>query len=167
VIGSATEGALVILATDWGFNAISLKKALFDPAVDKEYPFNSAKKRSSVLITKKDSTSSGGLRFYCKGASERVLDDCAFFTGQDGKPQPLTPAKRRELEEMIFGMADRALRTICIAHKDYGSVKELPAGWETNSPDSNDLCCDAIVGIMDPLRPEVSSCGSSSDGCLS
>ena len=25
----------------------------------------------------------------------------------------------------------------------------------------------AIVGIMDPLRPEVSSCGSSSDGCLS
>jgi magnesium-transporting ATPase (P-type) len=118
-----------------------------------------------VLITKKDSTSSGGLRFYCKGASERVLDDCAFFTGQDGKPQPLTPAKRRELEEMIFGMADRALRTICIAHKDYTSVKELPAGWETNSPDSSDLTCDAIVGIMDPLRPEVSCCSSSSNCC--
>ena len=87
--------------------------------------------------------------------SLQVLEDCAFFTGQDGKPQPLTAAKRLELEEMIFGMADRALRTICIAHKDYTSTSELPEGWEQNSPDSSDLICDAIVGIMDPLRPEV------------
>ncbi|KAG5188374.1 hypothetical protein JKP88DRAFT_304841 [Tribonema minus] len=154
VIGSATEGALVILAMDWGFNAVSLKKSLFDPAVDREYPFNSAKKRSSVLVTRKEADARG-LRLFCKGASERVLQDCAFFTGPDGKPQPLTDAKRREMEEMIFGMADRALRTICIAHIDFDSVADLPAGWETESPDSDQMVCDAVVGIMDPLRPEV------------
>lgn len=154
VIGSATEGALVILCMDWGFNVISLKKVFFDPAVDREYPFNSAKKRSSVLANKKQGQGTG-LRLYCKGASEKVLDDCQFMTGSDGKPTPLTPAKRRELEEMIFGMADRALRTICIAHKDYESAKDLPPGWEKDAPDANDYIVDAIVGIMDPLRPEV------------
>ncbi|KAG5190998.1 hypothetical protein JKP88DRAFT_296915 [Tribonema minus] len=155
VIGSATEGALVILTTDWGFNVVTLKKALFDPAVDREYPFNSAKKRSSVLVARKDGGGGGGVRLYCKGASERVLGDCAFITDPDGKPQPLTAHKRHELDEMIFGMADRALRTICLAHKDYAGTAELPAGWETASPDSDDMVCDAIVGIMDPLRPEV------------
>ncbi|CAM9667058.1 unnamed protein product, partial [Hapterophycus canaliculatus] len=66
VIGSATEGALVILAAEWGFNSIAVKDAFFNSERDCEYPFNSAKKRSSVLITKQD----GSLRLYSKGASE-------------------------------------------------------------------------------------------------
>jgi magnesium-transporting ATPase (P-type) len=155
VIGSATEGALVILTTDWGFNVVSLKKVLFDPAIDREYPFNSAKKRSSVLVTRKDGSDHEGFRLFSKGASETVLADCAFYTDTDGQPVPLTSEKRLELEEMIYAMADRALRTICIAHKDYDSYRDLPDDWSTVSPDANDMVCDAIVGIMDPLRPEV------------
>lgn len=41
-------------------------QAFFNSDRDSEYPFNSAKKRSSVLITKQD----GSLRLYSKGASE-------------------------------------------------------------------------------------------------
>jgi P-type Ca2+ transporter type 2C len=127
--------------------------------VDREYPFNSAKKRSSVLVTRKDGEARG-LRLFSKGASERVLEDCAFFTGPDGLPRPLTPAKRAELDAMIIGMADRALRTICLAHVDYASVEAMPDTWQMQSPDSDQMVCDAIVGIMDPLRPEVRRLGA-------
>lgn len=41
-------------------------QTFFNSERDCEYPFNSAKKRSSVLITKQD----GSLRLYSKGASE-------------------------------------------------------------------------------------------------
>eukprot|EP00611_Tribonema_gayanum_P005270 TRINITY_DN1450_c0_g1_i9.p1 TRINITY_DN1450_c0_g1~~TRINITY_DN1450_c0_g1_i9.p1 ORF type:complete len:277 (-),score=66.52 TRINITY_DN1450_c0_g1_i9:1902-2732(-) len=148
VIGSAIEGALAMLAKDWGFNPNSMKRSLFDPNVDLGYPFNAAKSSSSVLVTRKDN--SGGLRLFCKGASSHVLKDCAFFTGPDGKPQPLMSdsPKRRELEEMILGMADKALCTICIAHIDFASTTDLPSGWQTECPDSNQMICDAVVGIM-------------------
>jgi len=155
VIGSATEGALVILASDLGCNVLTTKKVLFDPNVDRKYPFNSMKKRSSVLITKKNHGSDGGLRLYSKGASEAILADCAFYTDLDGKAKTLTNETRIQLNETIVKMADRALRTICLAHKDYGSVDELPEGWEVQAPASKDMVCDAIVGIMDPLRPDV------------
>lgn len=41
-------------------------QAFFNSERDCEYPFNSAKKRSSVLINQQDGT----LRLYTKGASE-------------------------------------------------------------------------------------------------
>ncbi|CAM9381353.1 unnamed protein product [Chrysoparadoxa australica] len=153
VIGNATEGALAILSTEWGFNVVSLKKARFDPASDKEYPFNSAKKRSSVLVSQK--RDDPGRRLLVKGASETVLADCTEYTLPDGSTAPLTDAKRKELDEMIFQMADRALRTLCLAHVDFDSIKSLPEGWEEESPDHGGLVCDAIVGIMDPLRSDV------------
>jgi Ca2+-transporting ATPase len=155
VIGNATEGALSILASDWGLNVISLKKIFFDPAAgDREFPFNSAKKRSSVIVSLKEKQGEG-MRLYCKGASETVLADCTHFTAEDGSAQLLTDSKRKDLEKMIFEMADRALRTLCIAHKNFGGEKDLPHGWETDAPDSEGLVCDAIVGIMDPLRSDV------------
>ncbi len=43
-------------------------------------------------------------------------------------------------------MADGALRTLVLAHRDFGSIKELPADWRTNPPDYFSLCLDCIVG---------------------
>ncbi|CAM9705481.1 unnamed protein product, partial [Phaeothamnion confervicola] len=114
VIGNATEGSLVLLLSEWGFDVVSMKKAMFDPAIDVEYPFDSKKKRSSTLVHRKD-----------------------------------------ELEDVIFDMANRALRTLCIGHRDYASEKDLPENWREAGPAPTDLVCDAIVGIMDPLRGDV------------
>eukprot|EP00904_Undaria_pinnatifida_P005265 jgi/Undpi1/1869/HiC_scaffold_12.g05256.m1 len=72
VIGSATEGALVILAAEWGFNATTVKETYFHSERDHEYPFNSAKKRSSVLITQ----ANGSLRLYSKGAKGALRTLC-------------------------------------------------------------------------------------------
>lgn len=48
-----------------------------------------------------------------------------------------------------------ALRTLCIAHRDYPSISKLPERWEDNPPDNKELVCDCIVGIIDPLRDDV------------
>ncbi|CAM9679931.1 unnamed protein product [Ascophyllum nodosum] len=152
VIGSATEGALVILAAEWGFNATIVKDTCFNPSRDHEYPFNSSKKRSSALIAKSDNS---GLRLYSKGASETILADCTRYSTQSGEIVDMTPAKRQELEQLIVKMANGALRTLCLAHIDFASEDELEPGFELDSPDCDTMILDAIVGIMDPLRGDV------------
>ena len=50
-------------------------------------------------------------------------------------------------------MANDALRTICVAYKD---VTEEPE-WDDEDATLKKLTCISIVGIEDPVRPEV--CG--------
>lgn len=51
--------------------------------------------------------------------------------------------------------ANKALRTLCLAHIDYASTDALDVGYEVESPDADNMILDAIVGIMDPLRGDV------------
>eukprot|EP00604_Paraphysomonas_vestita_P003620 CAMPEP_0174818120 /NCGR_PEP_ID=MMETSP1107-20130205/742_1 /TAXON_ID=36770 /ORGANISM="Paraphysomonas vestita, Strain GFlagA" /LENGTH=74 /DNA_ID=CAMNT_0016029547 /DNA_START=643 /DNA_END=864 /DNA_ORIENTATION=- len=51
-------------------------------------------------------------------------------------------------------MANNALRTLCLAHLDF-APGTLPSDWQDNPPDGAKLCLDCIVGIIDPLRPDV------------
>lgn len=61
-----------------------------------------------------------------------------------------------EIEECIQAMAKRSLRTLCLAHKDFVSMDALPDDWQDNNPpDGEGLCCDCVVGIIDPLRGDV------------
>jgi magnesium-transporting ATPase (P-type) len=151
VVGSNTEGALLLLAKQWGFNYNEVQKIAFDETKDKLFAFNSDKKRSTVLIHNKDGT----VTMYTKGASEWVIRDCSQYLDANGGQQPMSEEKRAELMGVIDEMASRALRTLCLAHKTYDSPAALPVDWKENPPDRADLCCDGIVGIMDPLRPDV------------
>jgi calcium-translocating P-type ATPase len=151
VIGNKTEGALIMMSVRWGKDYDNMKNENFDPSKDKIFSFNSEKKRSTCIIHRKD----GSVRVYCKGATEWVIKDCTHFTGKDGKPQVMTEEKRNSLFSIIEGMADRALRTLLLAHKDYPSPADLPKDWQENPPDNFDLVCDCIVGIIDPLREDV------------
>ncbi len=49
-------------------------------------------------------------------------------------------------------MANNGLRTICIAYKDLGKEQ---LNWDDEDKIISDLICIAIVGIEDPVRPEV------------
>ena len=51
-------------------------------------------------------------------------------------------------------MGNAALRTLCLAHREFASCNDLPSDWRENPPDNSDLCCDCIVGIIDPIRDE-------------
>uniref|UniRef100_A0A7S1UCT0 Cation-transporting P-type ATPase C-terminal domain-containing protein n=1 Tax=Phaeomonas parva TaxID=124430 RepID=A0A7S1UCT0_9STRA len=164
VIGSATEGALLLMLDNWlGENAWeSLRSKLLDtgsrcgpscstPSREKVYPFNSAKKRSTVVSFLPD----GGVRVYVKGATEWLMADATHFSNDDGAQAELTDGVRSEIDTAIASMADNALRTLCIAHRDFASKDELPDDWMEHPPDGEGLCVDAIVGIIDPLRPDV------------
>jgi Ca2+-transporting ATPase len=151
IIGNKTEGALMLMARTWGFDDESLRKTHFLEGRDKVFSFNSTKKRSTAIILRPD----GSVRLFCKGASELVLVDCTHYTDQDGNAQKLGDTKRKELVDIIDSMANRALRTLCLSHKDYEAVSALPDNWREIPPDDTDLVIDCVVGIIDPLRPDV------------
>lgn len=152
VIGSKTEGALMTLANNWGYKYEAVQNEMFDADKgDILFPFNSQKKRSTVKVHRKD----GSIRLYIKGATEWVLKDCVSYTGKDGSPLPMTPAKVTEIEQIIVDMASNALRTLLIAHRDFPNEAALPSNWREDPPDNRELICDGIVGIIDPLRSDV------------
>jgi magnesium-transporting ATPase (P-type) len=151
VVGSKTEGALLMLAERWGLNYEVVKKELYHDDVDRLFSFNSSKKRSTAIIHRPDGT----VRVYVKGASEIILRDCTEYLTESGHVEKLFPIKRKEFEDYVTAMADQALRTLALAHKDYPSADALPENWRETPPDGSDLCCDCVVGIMDPLRSDV------------
>ena len=53
--------------------------------------------------------------------------------------------------QVIESMANDALRTICVAYKD---ITEEP-NWDDEDATLKKLTCISIVGIEDPVRPEV------------
>jgi len=153
IIGNKTEGALINMVRKWGYDYDAVKESKFSEARnDKIFSFNSLKKRSTCVLHYPET---GMVRLYVKGASEWVLNDCVKVLKTDGSTAPLDANKKKEIEGYIMDMATQALRTLLLAHKDYPNAAALPADWETNPPDSSDLICDCVVGIIDPLRDDV------------
>ena len=151
VVGNKTEASLMTLVTHWGDNVDDVKQHCFDSDVDRLFAFDSIKKRSTAIVHRPD----GSVRLYCKGASEVLLKDCSHYLDAGGAEVPMTDKKEAELEEVIENMNKQALRTLVLAHKDFGSELELPSNWQSSPPDNDKLCCDCIVGIVDPIRPDV------------
>ena len=55
-------------------------------------------------------------------------------------------------------MASKALRTLCLAYRDL-SHNLVPDDWEGHEASIVDhLTCVGVVGIQDPVRPEVPDC---------
>ena len=90
MVGDPTEGALVTL----GFKGWA---ELPNPA-DRlaEIPFDAERKRMSVVMRR-----GGALVQMVKGAPEMVLDVCTRVQGAGGDPEPLTPARRAEIQAVI------------------------------------------------------------------
>lgn len=55
--------------------------------------------------------------------------------------------------QVIEPMACEGLRTICIAYRDLPSNPEPE--WDNEAEIVADLTCITVVGIEDPVRPEV------------
>jgi magnesium-transporting ATPase (P-type) len=151
IVGNATEGSLIIMSKSWGYDYEQVSKENFDAKRDKIFAFNSSKKRSTTVWHRPD----GSVRVFCKGAPEWLLKDCTHYSKQGGAVVELTISRRKILNEHLLDMADKALRTLCLAHRDFASAVELPANWMEQPPDSSNLVVDCIVGIIDPLRTDV------------
>lgn len=155
IIGNKTEGALLDMIGRWGFQEEDEKPLYYSPDHDDRiYAFNSGKKRSTAVIHL-GSNSVPQVRMFVKGASEWILKDCSHYLNREGKMEILTPNKREEIEKHLETMANKALRTLILTHRDFERVDDLPGNWHENPPDGECLCLDALVGIQDPLRADV------------
>lgn len=97
----------------------------------------------------------GGFRLFSKGASEMVLGKCTRIVSQDGEVIDFDEKAREScIKDIIEPMASNGLRTICIAYRDFPLDQGVP-NWEDEDSVVTDMTCLAIVGIEDPVRPEV------------
>merc|ERR1719431_1441842 len=163
-IGNKTECAMLGFVIDLGVDYRQLRKEMPDTRFKKVYTFNSARKSMSAIIP----LDSGGFRVYTKGASEIIMKKCSFLAGEGGKIEPFTAAHQdRLVQTVIEPMAKDGLRTICIAYRDYVPTKaeKNQVHYDLATEPSFDalgednvianMTCVCIVGIEDPVRPEV------------
>ena len=140
--GEPTECALVNFACSVGAKKRDLEKKY--PRID-EAPFDSARKMMSTVHK-----SGEDFVQYTKGAPDALLSRCTHYF-ESGKILPMTDAKRQEILNSNKAMADRALRVLAVAKRDWA---EKP---ENNAPEclERDLVFLGLTGMIDPIRPEV------------
>lgn len=79
---------------------------------------------------------------------------CTNILNAAGDLRTFRPRDRDEMvKKVIEPMACDGLRTICIGYRDFQGVPEPE--WENENEIVGDLTCIAVVGIEDPVRPEV------------
>lgn len=80
---------------------------------------------------------------------------CSHILNEVGEPRVFRPRDKDEMvKKVIEPMACDGLRTICVAYRDF--TGEPKPNWEDENSILNDLTAICVVGIEDPVRPEVS-----------
>ena len=147
--GSRTEIALLKLAKEWGYD-YEKKRNLKDIAA--QVPFNSKIKRMETVVT-----IDGEHYVFVKGASEVILELATRYIDKEGNVHHLNHEIRKELyETVISNYANRAYRTLALAHKKIENLHDYVVGDEPILEKiEEDLILTGIFGIQDPIRPGV------------
>ncbi len=140
-IGEPTECALVNDANKEGL----LKQTEEFQRIG-EAPFDSDRKMMSVVC--KDDKEN--IIQFTKGAPDEILNRCISIL-KDGKEVPLTEELRAEVLAANKKMADQALRVLAAAQRSWS---DTPADYAPETLEK-DLCFVGLVGMIDPIRPEV------------
>ncbi|XP_072765670.1 plasma membrane calcium-transporting ATPase 2 isoform X7 [Anoplolepis gracilipes] len=159
-VGNKTECALLGFVLALGKKYQTVRDDYPEETFTRVYTFNSVRKSMSTVIPRKG----GGYRLFTKGASEIIMKKCAFIYGREGHLETFTrEMQERLVKNVIEPMACNGLRTISIAYRDFvpgkAEINQVHIDNEPNWDDEdnlvNNLTCLCIVGIEDPVRPEV------------
>ncbi|KAL3058870.1 hypothetical protein OYC64_010917 [Pagothenia borchgrevinki] len=149
-VGNKTECGLLGFLLDLKRDYQPIRNQIPEEKLYKVYTFNSVRKSMSTVIKLPD----GSFRMYSKGASEIVLKKCSYILSEVGEVRVFRPRDKDEMvKKVIEPMACDGLRTICVAYRDFSSDPE--PDWEDENSILNDLTAICVVGIEDPVRPEV------------
>ena len=143
VTGEPTEAALVSYGLSLGLDKNQMKEQ--SPRIG-EAPFDSMRKMMSTVHSLGD-----GFVQYTKGAPDVVLSRCTKYLGEDGKIEDMTDEIREKISSQNKAMADRALRVLAAAYREYSSK---PSDFSPESLEK-DLTFIGLTGMIDPVRPEV------------
>jgi Ca2+-transporting ATPase len=144
VIGEPTEAALVNFAQKIELPKYELEAK--SPRIG-EAPFDSNRKMMSTVHKKEN----GEIIQYTKGACEILLDRCTGFLSEEKNVVPMTEEIKKEVMQNIKKFADKALRVLGVAYKNYD---EVPNSFDSEKLENN-LIFIGFVGMIDPCRPEV------------
>ncbi|MBQ7377931.1 MAG: cation-translocating P-type ATPase, partial [Clostridia bacterium] len=141
-IGEPTECALVNYAFALGLDKRDQSREYVRIG---EVPFDSGRK----MMTTVHQTEDGRILQFTKGAPDEILKRCTSIL-VDGSILPLDDAKRQEILDANKNMADRALRVLAASQRPLeDALSEYTVELE------NELCFVGLVGMIDPVRPEV------------
>ncbi|XP_037703036.1 plasma membrane calcium-transporting ATPase 1 isoform X2 [Choloepus didactylus] len=150
-VGNKTECALLGLLLDLKRDYQDVRNEIPEEALYKVYTFNSVRKSMSTVLKNSD----GSYRIFSKGASEIILKKCFKILSANGEAKVFRPRDRDDIvKTVIEPMASEGLRTICLAFRDFPAGEPEPE-WDNENDIVTGLTCIAVVGIEDPVRPEV------------
>lgn len=166
--GNPTEGALLALVHEMGYDYRIIRNStpgrtdvgeLGEYFQDgKHINFTSSRKMMSWVVP----LESGGYRMYSKGAREVIISRCVTELTGDTETS-LTEINRKVLVGIAEQYAQRGMRCLGIAYRDLPATFDFETTTTNvkNSDGTEAFVCEtelifcALVGIEDPLRPEV------------
>lgn len=142
-VGEPTECALVNDAAKNGMIKTQLKEEYVRVG---EAPFDSLRKMMSTVHETKDHK----IIQFTKGAPDEVLK-CCTHAMVNGEKVPMTEEVRASILKSNKSMADRALRVLC------GACRQWDKMPESTEPEflEQELTYLGLSGMIDPVRPEV------------
>lgn len=140
--GDPTQTAVVNYALKLGIP--KYESELNYPRVG-EIPFDSKRKLMTTVHCV-----NGKFEQYTTGAPDVVLLKCAYVL-ENGKQIKLDENKRKEILDKNKEFADKALRVLAAGVRFYDAA---PQDYDPEKME-NELCFLGLVGMIDPVRPEV------------
>ena len=134
-LGSPTETALLQMAADQGINISAVRDRW---SRLEENPFDSKRKRMSVLCRRKD----GKQFLIVKGAWDVLMPRCTQIE-KNGKKSPITARDIQNIKSQNEKWGQEGLRVLAFAYR---------IGGKTN--DETELTFIGLAAIVDPPRPE-------------
>lgn len=161
--GNPTECAMLRFADDLGYKyarirADTVGRSETTRKAGVSFPFSSARKIMSWAVPR-----DGGFRVYVKGAAEIILERSVAALDGAATVHPIRDTDKAQItKDCIDLFASRAMRCIGMGYKDVdGTPDDGTDASVLNTDGSAAFCCEielvlvGIVGIEDPLRPEV------------
>ena len=145
IIGDPTEGALLSLA-----GKADIWQKELDQKMSRmgEFPFNSERKRMSVMVDNPDGNSP--YLMFTKGSPEMILERCNKIQ-IEASTETIADTQRKKILETNNNLASNGLRVLGFAYKP---LSEIPAAG-TEEENERDLIWLGLVGMLDAPRGEV------------
>ncbi len=136
VLGDPTETALLVMSAKGNITAEKLK---YDYKRIDEISFDSQTRCMTVIVSEK----SGQKIAFSKGASDVILKKCAFLYTDRGII-PLTSSVKKQIQNKVDEMSEKALRVLAFAEK---------TSYKNGEPSG--MIFLGLTGMIDPVREEV------------
>ena len=123
----------------------------------KKLPFDSSKKRMSILI--KNSKFPTGYRLFTKGAAENAMMYCdKYLDSENGQLKEINNDIKKYINHKIEKLNKKMIRSLYVCYKDI-TKEEFENGFEIGEKglliDQYELVFIGIFGLKDSLRQEV------------